>query len=231
MTIPAIAAAAVVVGTVSIFVVTSGGGEDSTIPAGASPAAQQAGDGGVQAGGSADTARSADLQPTAPTTGRVTVSRLPAGGTITIDGARRTGTEFDLEPGPHRIEMRARTFQTYAVNVDIAAGVAVPLSFPRIQVVQQPARAMPRPAAQNPGPAERQPPAGPQYAWLRIGVRSGGEIFIDGQSYGERRTITQRVTAGVAHSIQVRSNGAVADTTVTLSAGDTTLVVLRPRRP
>lgn len=232
MKVPAIAAAAVVVGAVGVFVVTSGGGEDSTTPVGASPTAQQqAGDDGVQAGGPADTGPSADLQPTAPTTGSVTVSRLPAGGTVMIDGERRTGTEFDLEPGPHRIEMRARGYQTYTVNVDVAAGVAVPLSFPRIQVVQQPARATPRPAVQTPTPARAQPaPAGPTYAWLRVGVRPAAEIIIDGRSFGERRSMLQRVTAGVPHSIEVRSNGAVADTTVTLSAGDTTLVVLRPRR-
>ncbi len=232
MTLPAIAAAAVVVGVVGVFVATSGGGDDSTTPAAASQLAQQQAGNGVP-GGPADSVMSADPRSVAPATGRVTVSRFPASGTVTIDGERRTGTEFDLEPGSHRIEMRARGYEDYAVDVDVAANVAVRLSFPRIQVVQQPVRQTPRPAARNPTPARAQPaPAGPTYAWLRVGVRAagGGEIIIDGQSFGERRSVLHRVTAGVPHSIQVRSSGAVADTTVTLSAGETTLVVLRPRR-
>ncbi len=61
-----------------------------------------------------------------------------------VDDIRRMGTGYSLEPGPHRIELRASGFQTVTFDVRIVPGETI--------VYRKDLEANPRPASPPPAP-------------------------------------------------------------------------------
>lgn len=52
----------------------------------------------------------------------LTLSGVPFGATITVNGERRSGASFDLPPGVHVIQMSAAGYHTTVDTVTLAAG-------------------------------------------------------------------------------------------------------------
>jgi predicted Ser/Thr protein kinase len=200
-------------------------------------------------GGAGDTAsRAAEPPPlvSAPSTGRITVTNLPAGGTITALGERRAAS-FELPPGEHLVELRATGYQAQRTPVTVRAGAEITLPFvaSRIQAATrepseagrqadpppnratEPARqpADTNPAVTAPAPATR------AMATFLIAVRPAAQVFIDGQPFGERTRFQHEAQAGVPHLLRFARDGYVTlDTTVTLGPGARQVVniALRP---
>ncbi len=62
------------------------------------------------------------IAPPTPTgRAQLVLTGLPLGARITIDGAPRSGTSFELEPGAHVITMRADGYQTTVDTVTLGA--------------------------------------------------------------------------------------------------------------
>jgi serine/threonine-protein kinase len=170
--------------------------------------------------------------PPAPDTtrpARVTVANLPAGGTITVDGAPRTGPELELAPGRHVIGLAAPGYTSTSDTVTLAAGEALRVVFT--------GRAVPRPAApplaerRAAEPPPRQPPP-PTTGVVRINTAgSWAAISIDGVRKAESNRHVETLAPGV-HAFRFERDGyATIDTTVTLRAGDTLRlqIQMRPR--
>ncbi len=62
-------------------------------------------------------------------TGTVSVSGLPEGGAITVDGRRQRGTSFELDPGSHTIQMSAPGFHSFETDLQVSAGTGISLEF------------------------------------------------------------------------------------------------------
>jgi len=140
------------------------------------------------------------VTPAAPTTGGIVLAGLPPDATVLLDGPRYRGNANapirGLEPGSHRILVRAPGREDFDVNVTVAAGVDR-----RVTYV-----------------------AGWQsYLWIRIRPATGAdEITIDGRTVA-RGVAEHRdtLTADRSVLISVTKEGYVrTDTTVALMRGD-----------
>ncbi|HXV85490.1 MAG TPA: PEGA domain-containing protein, partial [Gemmatimonadales bacterium] len=215
--------------------------------------------GGTQPGsGGAPAANPPASQPTtavpspvaAATTGRISVTRLPAGGTITVDGRPQAGPAFELAPGRHEIRLSAPGYQTATYPVSIAAGdnVEVPFTATRVLTAAPAPTPAPQPSggvAQPPpvtqpasggtpaggtpaGGNTAQPPASASLGVLLVGIQGGwANVSIDNQPKGQLSTVREQLLPGT-HQLKLEREGFVTiDTALTVRAGDTLRVRLR----
>ncbi len=163
------------------------------------------------------------VTPARPTTGRLIVSQLPAGGAVAIDGRRRSGTSFELPAGVRVLRMTAPGFETVVDTVVLAAGerVTVPFTGQRVSPQQPPRQPVVR------QPARRPPPAAPQVGVLRVLVRPWAIVVLDGVNRGRGTQLVDTLVAG-AHTLRFQRPGfRTKDTTVTVRPGQ--LLELRIR--
>lgn len=185
-------------------------------------------------------AQTAPAEPPAPTTGRVIVTGLPAGGSVIADGERQTGTTFELPAGRHELVLRASGYQELRVPIDVGAGrdVTVPFVAQRLAeatrgpAVERPRETRPAPAQQAATPPAQPPaPAGAAVGTLQVIVRPAAIVSVDGQTLGERTRFSHEVTAGIPHLISFQRDGFVrVDTLVTVRAGDTVRLQIQLRQ-
>ncbi|HEX9729896.1 MAG TPA: serine/threonine-protein kinase [Gemmatimonadales bacterium] len=184
------------------------GGPDLT----ANPAATQPGGG-----------EAVPAEPAAPpiTTGTVTVTGLPAQGSIIWKGQRQAAS-FEVPAGHDTVTLRAPDYESQSVPFDIAAGGSLTIQFTAPRVQPAAGRPTPQTASRQPTTPAPGAPAVPQVAALRFLLRPPAEIFIDGAPLGEQGRYITELQAGVRHQIVLRRGGAVVfDTTVTPAAGET----------
>jgi len=198
---------------------------------------------GLGAQGSSTSPQPAEAQPARPpapqpTTGRIRITGLPAGGTVVIDGQRRSGTSFELSSGAHTVRLSAPGFEPGSdTTITLRAGDSVRLPFSATPIV----RAAPPPPAsaeqQRPQVAQPAAPSGgpPQPAPVQAGilvVRTVGgwaRIFVDGALRREGTSHRDSLPPGT-HTLRLEREGYVTvDTTVTVRAGETRVVTINMR--
>jgi hypothetical protein len=171
----------------------------------------------------------------------VTVTGLPAGGTITANDRPQRGTTFELGPGQYRLRMSAAGYQPATAEVSVVAGEAYQVAFQAVRMLTstaaqpQPTRPATQPAATPPvtsgnaGGAGAPPDAaGAALGLLRIAIQGGfATMTIDGVGKGQAARLDEALLPGL-HQIRFERDGYVTvDTTVTIARGDT--MVLRVR--
>lgn len=152
------------------------------------PADTAAGGGAIPGGGGGAQAESTVVQ---PTTGTVTVTELPAGGTVQVDGQPQSGTSFELTPGAHTITMAAPGRQEVTTDITVVAGEP--------QIVQFTGATLPTTGT------------------VRVSnLPRGGAITVDGQ---RQSSSTFRLSPG-RHTVIMTASGYSSDRrTITVEAG------------
>ena len=221
-------------GTGAIYLLSRGGSPDTAAvtepPAGGTQPTQPEDPAAAVAESSAAVAAARDTTPAAapppvetpppPTTGRVTVSGLPRGGSISIDGRTRSGTTFELRGGAHDLRMAARGYEIVRVTVDVTPGE-------RMTVPYTGRRLPPPEPVQQPAP---QRPAQPQQGVLQVLIRPWANVFVDGTAHGSNTRLVDTLTAGT-HTLRFERDGFVTvDTTVALRPGQTLQLRIRMRQ-
>jgi len=149
------------------------------------------------------------VRPAAPTTGGIVLAGLPPNATVLLDGPVYRGDASapiqDLDPGPHRIVVRAPGREDFDVDVTVAAGLNRRVTYF----------------------------AGWQsYLWIRIRPATGAdEIKIDGRTVA-RGVAEHRDTLTADRSVLISVNKegyARTDTTVALMRGDHEVRILLRR--
>jgi serine/threonine protein kinase len=162
-------------------------------------------------------------RPPPPTTGTITVTNMMPSGLVLVDGEVKSGQTFEVSPGEHRIEMRQPGYNSISETVTIRAGQTIQLPFVGRPIQTQ--QTTQRPAQQR--------PAAPQYGVLSILLRPspGGNVFIDGLLVSATTTRVQETFDAGRHTVRIERDGYVTvDTTVTITANDTTRLRLRLRK-
>jgi hypothetical protein len=95
----------------------------------------------------------AAVKDTGPTTGTVSISGMPRGGTV-LAGGRVLQPPFELPQGRHELEFRAPGYETKTVDVDVVAGERVTVLYAAQPIRQPPPRAATQPES-RPRPAGR----------------------------------------------------------------------------
>ncbi len=163
-------------------------------------------------------------QPPPPTTGTISVTNMMPSGLVLVDGEVKSGQTFEVNPGEHRIEMRQPGYNSVAETVVIRAGQTVQIPFVGRPIQTQ--QTTQRPAQQR--------PAAPQYGVLSILLRPspGGNVFVDGMLVSATTTRVEETFDTGRHTVRIERDGYVTvDTTVTITAHDTTRLRLRLRKP
>lgn len=148
---------------------------------------------------------------TQPSAGTITVSSVPAGAGIYLDGAFKGLTRTDeavtftgIVPGEHEVSLKSANYQEYSKKFDVTAG-----SITDITEVLTPA---PGPGPGLPGTIDvnSQP--------------SGASVFIDNTFSGATPVTVQSVSSG-PHTILIRINGYEDyNTSIILKPGQSALV-------
>jgi uncharacterized protein YjdB len=73
--------------------------------------------------------------PAEVTSGTVTVTDLPNGGQITVDGRRQSGNTFELERGNHTIVLTARGYSPLERQISVTAGTEQTIQFTGVALV------------------------------------------------------------------------------------------------
>jgi hypothetical protein len=171
----------------------------------------------------------------APSPGHVTVTGLPAGATVSVDGRRQRGSEFDLPPGQHDVRIEAAGYAPFTAPVTVEAGVRTSV----VYTGQRVARAQPTapsggaPAAapsttqpQAPAPVAA-PAAGTQTAVLRIAIQPPADLTINSVSKGQQARIVDTLPPGT-HLLHFERDGYIpVDTAVTLKAGGVVTLAIK----
>ncbi|HWP38544.1 MAG TPA: protein kinase [Gemmatimonadales bacterium] len=265
-------------GLVVVLGAVGGAGYVILKPKGTSTAAvsgQQTPPGGAQTpGGDAQTGGGAPAQPAggervvaaggtetaAPTTGRVSIRNLPAGGTVTVDGRRMSGTTFELPPGSHEIRMSATGYEQQSWSGTVVAGETIAVQYSGARMVAAGAQ----PQTGGGGQVQRQtqtqtqttptqpasPPSGgtpggtpagggaagggatAQLGILRIGIQGGwARISVDGALKSEQAARVEDTVLPGTHQVKIEREGFVTvDTSITVKAGEVFLLRI-PLRP
>lgn len=165
--------------------------------------------------------------PPASTTGHVTISGLPAGGTITVNGRRQSGSGFELAAGGHEIRMEAPGFEAVVATVLVAAGERMTVPFTGrpvpAQTTQPPVQA---PAAVTPVT----PTAVARLGVLLLTIEPEADVFLD-EVYRGRQTVRSDTLEPGAHLLRVARDGyRTLDTTLRLTAGQIVRLEVRLER-
>jgi serine/threonine protein kinase len=152
--------------------------------------------------------------PAAPRTGTLVIQALPSGGYVTVGGRRQRGSEIELAPGRHTVQLIHQGYETQTATVTITAGGVQTLRFTASALAVQPP-----PQAQPPVQQPAQPAPAPARGLLatqgilRLSVSPVAEVFIDGESRGVKSRHTDTLVAG-DHLIRlVPTDGTFRDTT------------------
>ncbi len=186
---------------------------------------------------------SGGAQPPAPavptaTTGRVSVTGIPAGGSITVDGRRQRGTEFELSPGRHEVRIEAAGFAPYTTPITVEAGVRMALPFTGQRVARtEPVSRPPAPSGGQPTSPAPTTPAAPaggsaQLAIIRVSIQPPANLTINSVNKGQQARIVDTLPPGT-HLLHFERDGFIPiDTAVALKAGATvTLSIKLVARP
>jgi serine/threonine protein kinase len=167
------------------------------------------------------------VEPTAPApqTAEVTVTNVPAGAVISLDGRRQPGREFSARPGSHTLRIEASGFEPMTQRIDVNAGERLQIAF-----VRRERAAAPPPVAQQ--PPRTQAPSNQGLATLQLLLSPPSEVFIDGGTKGQQSRLQEDLIPGT-HTLRFEREGYVSkDTVVTLNAGQTARIriQLSPRQ-
>jgi len=198
--------------------------------------------GGTERRDSATVARSPSAPPTpntsesrapagvsAPTTGRLAISGLPAQGTVFIDDQWRPGTSFTLPAGTHVVTLAAPGYERTSYTVEVKPGESVGLRFASAPLaVTQPKAGEPTETAPPPTAAAAAAPPRPGILVVRT-VGGWARIYVDNALRREGTSHRDSLLAG-PHTLRLEREGYVTiDTTVTVRAGETQLVTITMR--
>ena len=171
--------------------------------------------------------------PAAPPPSRVTITGLPRGGSVSVDGRAQPGDVFDLVEGQHQILMQAPGYQPATVAITAVPGKAERIAFAGRPAAAQPARAPQRPPQQFPvqqaRPSVVAPPTSGAAAKgvLQVRVNPWANISVDGVDFPAKTGVVDTLLPG-AHSIRFERDGFVTvDTVVTVRAGDQSRLNIR----
>jgi hypothetical protein len=129
---------------------------------------------------------------------------VPAGAAITVDGTRREGTEFFLDPGAHTVRIEATGFEPYVYQDTLVTGELVTLTYGGAPIAP--------------------PPAAPGF--LRFSARPWANVSINGV-LNERVTVRIDSVPPGEYRLRFERPGFVTvDTTVLVRSGETTVVPL-----
>ena len=154
---------------------------------------------------------------------QVTVSNVPAGGVVTLNGRRQAGRTFSARPGTYDLRITAAGFEPMSRQITLSAGERMPVSFDR----RERAAAS---VAQRSIPTKQ---ASQGLATLRLILTPPASVSIDGGDKGQQSRIQEELVPGT-HTLRIAREGwATKDTVITLSAGQTATVriQLSERRP
>ena len=74
-----------------------------------------------------------------PVLGLVSITGLPTGGTVSVDGQVRNGTEFELEPGSYTVILGAPGYESQETDITVADdGSSITVAFTGQEVVEEP---------------------------------------------------------------------------------------------
>ena len=142
-------------------------------------------------------------------------------GLVLVDGEVQTGLTFEVSPGEqHVIVMRQPGYNDVSETVTVSADQTVMIPFTGRPIQAQ--QTTPRPQTQQ--------PAAPQRGVLSILLRPspGGNIFIDGRLAASTTTRLEETVDAGRHTIRIEREGyATVDTTITVTANETTQLRLR----
>jgi hypothetical protein len=151
--------------------------------------------------------------PAAPRTGTLVIQGMPPGGTVTVDGRIQRGSQIELAPGRHAIELIHPSYETQSATVTIAAGRAEPLRFRAARLAeQQQAPVTPPTQTQPVTPAPARAGLLEGQGILRLGVNVAAEIYIQGRLVGRNR-VTDTLLAGTIE-IRIVAPEGYRDTTI-----------------
>jgi predicted Ser/Thr protein kinase len=169
------------------------------------------------------------------TTGRVSVSGLPAGGTITVDGRVQRGKEFDVAAGKHEVRMSAAGYGAVSVSVTVAAGERMTVPFTGQRASRSETAASPAgtsaPAPARPATPTPRPASGARMAVVLMSIQPWAEVTIDDVKKGQQQRMADTLVPGT-HLFHFERDGFMPiDTTLNLKPGETTrlAVQLKPR--
>jgi hypothetical protein len=169
--------------------------------------------------------------PVAPA--RITVTGLPRGGSVSVDGRTQPGQSFDLADGQHQVVMQAPGYESASMSVTATAGKPQRLAFTG-RPLPQPARTAQRPPQQTPPAQPARPsvvvatPAGPGgKGVLQVRVNPWANISVDGVDFPAKTGIVDTLLPG-AHSVRFERDGFITlDTVITVKAGDQSRLNIR----
>ncbi len=155
--------------------------------------------------------------PAAPTTGRITVTNLPANGVVMLNSRRQSGRQFSARPGTYELRMEAAGFEPVTRQVSVVAGEQIQVAFDRRERASAP-------VAQRPAPVRTETPSSQGLATLRLIISPPATVFIDNVSKGEKTRTSEELVPGT-HTLRfVKDGWQTKDTVVTVSAGQTATV-------
>lgn len=165
--------------------------------------------------------------PPVSTTGTVTVLGTRQDGTLRVDDTVRADTQFALTAGPHVFQIEAPGYRTMTDTVTVVPGQSRQLAFDAQRI---PARQPQRPA---PRVEEERPPAAPPSPQLGLVVirTVGGwaDIFINDERVRRGSAHRAEMLPGIYRVRAERDGFVPIDTTISITANDTTTVVLEMR--
>jgi hypothetical protein len=169
-------------------------------------------------GGAAAGVEEAESEPSIPTTAQLTLTGVPQGARVSIDGAQRRGTDFELPAGTHTIRIEADGYEPFAYEDRFEAGERF-----RVPYTASPVAATPtvRSTQQRPAPS---PPAP---GFLRIGVRPWANVTINGRRIDQVTIRLDTVPPGEYTLRFEHPDFNTVDTTVIVRSGETTVVPIR----
>jgi serine/threonine protein kinase len=161
---------------------------------------------GDTGGGTTGGDRDEITPPPPPAVGTFVVQRLPAGGTLRIDGAVASGTHHSLSPGQHTIQLEAPGFVAVDTTVLVTAGDTSTLAYSGRRV---------------------EPPPPVNGTLVVRGLPAGGTIRVDGTvARGTRLTLEPG-----RHTVQLEASGFTThEATVVVAAGATSNLTFTGRR-
>jgi hypothetical protein len=158
--------------------------------------------------------------PSAPPA-RVSVTNVPAGAVITLDGRRQSGPEFSARAGTHQLRVAATGFAPMTRSVTLRAGEPFTIAFDRREVAAAP------PPVTKTAPTKQAGAAQQGLATLRLIVQPPATVYLDGASKGQQSRVQDELVPGT-HTIRAEREGWITkDTVVTILAGQTATVRLQ----
>ncbi|MDH5196771.1 MAG: protein kinase [Gemmatimonadota bacterium] len=174
-----------------------------------------------------------ETPPAAPRTGTLVIQGMPSGGAVTVGGRVQRGSQIELAPGRHQVQLIHPDYATQEATVTIAAGRAATLRFSaqRLQAQAPPPAAVQPPAAET--PRQTAPALLESQGILRISVSPVAEILVSGESKGVKNRLVDTLLAGGYLIRMIPTDPNYADTSFAVEVApgaSNPAVVIRLRR-